>query len=296
MADLRPMEFGEILDGALRLFRRHFGLFFKLSLAVMWLPFAIGVYLKVRFAVTPGMGPQDVLAYYQSAMASLFLWGIIVLIAYVCASLLLTAGSVRIISDSFLGRDPQFSDVLAFAWSKVIPLFLVGIGKSLLLGLLMVVLVLVIAATGGVARVAGALAGLLVFVEFVAGIWFLFYIACAYAVTTPAVALENLPSALDSFGRSWELTRGARGRMFGLGFVAWFLITLLLPSIISVALGQMVLQFFPSWQVAVSIASSLIPLIVAPILPCVLTLAYYDLRVRREGFDLQLLSEQIGSV
>lgn len=297
MADLRPMEFGEILDGALRLFRRHFGLFFKLSLAVMWLPFALGVYLKVRFAVAPGTQPQDVIAYYQSAMGSLVLWGLLVIIAYVCASLLLTAGSVRIISDSFLGRDPQFSEVIGFAWAKVIPLFLVGIGKSLLLGLLAVVLMLVVGLTVGVGRAGGgALAGLLVFGEFVAGIWFLFYVACAYAVTTPAVALENLSSAFDSFGRSWELTRGARGRMFGLGFVAWFLITLLLPTVISAALGGLVLQFLPSAQLAISILSSVIPLIVAPILPCVLTLAYYDLRVRREGFDLQLLSEQIGSV
>jgi hypothetical protein len=295
MADLRPMEFGEILDGALRLFRRHFGLFFKLSLAVMWLPFALGVYLKVRYAVAPGAGPQDVIAYYQDAMGSLVIWGLIVVVVYVCASLLLTAGSVRIISDSFLGREPEFSEVLSFAWSKIVPLFLVGIGKSLLLGLLMVVLVLVTVATGAAGRGAGALAGLLVFCEMVAGIWFLFYVACAYAVTTPAVALESLPNALDSFGRSWELTRGARGRMFGLGFVAWFLITLLLPAVISAAFTQLVLQFFPSGQLAIAIATSLIPLIAAPILPCVLTLAYYDLRVRREGFDLQLLSEQIGS-
>jgi len=29
-------------------------------------------------------------------------------------------------------------------------------------------------------------------------------------------------------------------------------------------------------------------------LPCALTLLYYDLRVRREAFDLQILSEQLG--
>jgi hypothetical protein len=37
-----------------------------------------------------------------------------------------------------------------------------------------------------------------------------------------------------------------------------------------------------------------LPIMLTPIIPCVLTLAYYDRRVRREGFDLQLLGEQLG--
>ncbi len=36
-------------------------------------------------------------------------------------------------------------------------------------------------------------------------------------------------------------------------------------------------------------------LALAPILPCALTLLYYDLRVRREAFDLQILSDQLGT-
>ena len=44
----------------------------------------------------------------------------------------------------------------------------------------------------------------------------------------------------------------------------------------------------------VSQAAAVLPVVLTPIVPCVLTLAYYDLRVRREGFDLQLLSDQLG--
>ncbi len=39
---------------------------------------------------------------------------------------------------------------------------------------------------------------------------------------------------------------------------------------------------------------SLLGIVLAPILRCALTLAYYDLRVRREAFDIQILSEQLG--
>jgi len=35
--------------------------------------------------------------------------------------------------------------------------------------------------------------------------------------------------------------------------------------------------------------------VVAPILPCALTLLYYDFRVRREAFDIEILSEQLGA-
>jgi hypothetical protein len=43
------------------------------------------------------------------------------------------------------------------------------------------------------------------------------------------------------------------------------------------------------------VLASLMSIVLAPILPCALTLLYYDLRVRREAFDLQILSEQLGT-
>jgi len=43
------------------------------------------------------------------------------------------------------------------------------------------------------------------------------------------------------------------------------------------------------------VVASLIGIVLAPILPCAITLLYYDLRVRREAFDLQILSEQMGT-
>jgi hypothetical protein len=81
--------------------------------------------------------------------------------------------------------------------------------------------------------------------------------------------------------------------MLGLAVVGW-LISSLLPAVVAQVVGAVVLQLIPSAQLFWSLVSSAFPILVAPILPCILTLAYYDLRVRREGFDLQLLSEQLG--
>lgn len=296
MTDLRPMEFGEILDGALSLFRRHFGLFFKLSLTVMWLPIAVSLYWRLRYFNFEGaQAPDQALAAIQNEILPIVLWGSVLFVVYECAFLLLTAGSIRVISDSYLGREPLFAEALSLGARKIVPLFLVGLGKGLLLGLVALVSGIALALGVGAGKAAGAgIAGLLAVAGFVGMCWLLLFIACGYMVTTPAVVLEPLSSAFDSFGRSWELTRGAKLRMLGLGLVA-LLIASLLPAIVVQAVGAVILQFVPGAQTAWTVVSSVVSIMLAPIIPCILTLAYYDLRVRREGFDLQLLSEQLGT-
>jgi len=135
---------------------------------------------------------------------------------------------------------------------------------------------------------------LLVFAGICLTVWFVLFIACGYMVTTPTVVLETLSSAFDSFGRSWELTRGAKLRMLGLGIVA-VLIASVLPAVVVQVVGALIVEIIPGAQVPWAVVSTIVPVMLAPIIPCILTLAYYDLRVRREGFDLQLLSEQLGT-
>jgi hypothetical protein len=296
MADLRPMEFGEILDGALSLFRRHFGLFFKLSLAVMWLPLAVSLYWRLRFFNFQGaQAPDQTLAAIQNDLLPIMLWGLVLFVVYECALLLLTAGSIRVISDSYLGRAPLFAEALAFGARKIVPLFLVGLGKGLLLALVAIVCGVVVALVAAGGKVAGAgVVALLVFTGICMMLWLLLFIACGYMLTTPTVVLENLPSAFDAFGRSWELTRGSKLRLLGLGFVA-VLIASVLPAIVVQALGGVILAVAPGIQPAWMIVSAIVSVMLAPIIPCIMTLAYYDSRVRREGFDLQLLSEQLGT-
>jgi len=290
MADLRPMEFGEILDGALQVFRRHFGLFLKLSLAVMWLPLAFSIYWRARFFGFNAATAQQTAAVMQNEIVLFVLWGLAWGVVYGAGMLVLTAGSIRVISDSYLGRDPQFGDSLQFGVGKMVPLFLVGLGKFLLIVLLGLVCALVI----GVTFSAGGAALLLVVIEAIGAVWAVIYVGCGYMVTTPVVVLESLSSSFEAFGRSWELTRGERGRVFGLMFVAG-LIANALPSFVLTAVGAVVGQVAPGAMFGWTVIAAVLPVVLTPIVPCVLTLAYYDLRVRREGFDLQLLSEQLGT-
>lgn len=120
------------------------------------------------------------------------------------------------------------------------------------------------------------------------------YLALRYAVTIPALMLENL-SILAAIRRSVQLTRGRRGQLF---------VSLLLAGIIS-AVGSIVFYFpfyiplmiamtrnhtVPTWLSLMSSVSAAIGgSITSPIFWIVLALCYYDTRIRKEAFDLQFM-------
>jgi len=286
------MRLGEILDGSFNIYRRHFGLFMRLSLILVWLPTAAVIYLNLRFSKTP----FEALSFFQEHVAGTIgavLLGIIVLTA---CSLLLKAGTIRVISDSYLGREPELGASLRFGVEKIIPLLLVALRK----GLLLILLYLVCAAGVGLLYFMGKLvgpgmSGLMIVIGVVAAFWFLAWVLCAYATTTPIVVLEDLASSFDAFSRSWELTRGARLKVFGTVVVAWLISQFLPQLVVGGISGVLGVAGNDSLQPFFVVIASLMGIVLAPILPCALTLLYYDLRVRREAFDLQVLSEQLGT-
>lgn len=292
MSNLRPLQLGEILDGTFSIYGRHFALFMRLSMIVVWLPTALWVYFQVRYG--GARGPELFAAFeLHTATAILTLLGLLVLST--AASLMLKAGTIQIISDSYLGREPQLGSALRLGAARIIPLLVVVFSKVLLFfvvylagGIAVVVLVLM-ARLGGTA--------LAVLVGIVGGIglcWGLVYIACGYGVTTPVVVLEDLHSAFDAFRRSWDLTRSFRLKVLGVSAVTW-LISYFLPQLVVGVIGVLILAASPALQPFLVVVASLLGILLAPIMPCALTLLYYDLRVRREAFDLEMLSQQLGT-
>ena len=291
MSDLRPMSFGEVLDGAFTMYRRHFGLFMKLSAVTWGLPAALLLYLRLRFS---GTTPDQSLAIFQTHLPELIILGLVWLVAIVVATVMLTAGSIRVISSAYLGSVSTFGDALRLAASKVVPLVLVGLGKGLLLLIIWIVGFVVWALLVSIANLFGGASAVLVGVlGFGALFWFLAFVVCGYALTTPVVVLEELASSFDAFGRSWDLTRSFKLKAFGLWLVVWIL-TWLVPFCFFFGVGYVVQTKAPGLELAVSVVNSLVSIALAPVLPCMLTLFYYDLRMRREGFDLQVLGQQLG--
>jgi hypothetical protein len=280
------MNFGEILDGSLVMYRRHFGLFLKLALIVLAVPVLLLVYFGARWQsafLTPTPNPSGLLL--------LFPIGIL----YYLASLVLTAGTVRIISDAYLGRVPRLHDALSLGLSKLWALVAVGLGKFAILFLCGIAAAIVVATLGLLAKGIGAVGVLLVAAAVVVSGWLVVYVLCGYGVTTPVVVLEELGSSFDSFRRSWELTRGFRAKVCGLSVVAGLLFSALPSWVLQVPVA-LTKGTMPAVSMAFLALATIVPVILAPAIAAVITLMYYDLRVRREAFDLQVLGQQLGIV
>lgn len=282
MPDLRPLNFGEVLDGALTIYRRHFGLFVRISIVLMAVPLALLLYFVVRL-------PTGIMTRPLETILFLIPLGIV----YYLASLVLTAATIRVISDSYLGRDPLFRDAIGLGMARIWPLFVVGLGKGLIIGLIMVAAGIAVAIAVAALKAVPIAAGFLAFGLVVAAIWFVIFVACGYGVTTQVVVLEELPSSFDAFGRSWELTRRAKLRVLGLGAVAFLLFNIVPSQVLSV-IAEALKGVAPAAHVVGVALASAVPVVLAPVIACIFTLMYYDLRVRREAFDLEILSHQLG--
>lgn len=177
--------------------------------------------------------------------------------------LLVTGASIRVVSQAYLGREPTMGDALDFALSKMGRSFSAGFASGILTVLACLLLV-------------------------IPGI----VVACGLAVAVQAAVLEPLPGGTGGVGRSWRLTSGFKWKAFGLYFVVtvlFFLFALGFGVIAGIAAAVLPLLMVPA-----VIGLGLIFLFVYPFVSCVFTLFYYDLRVRKEAFDLELLSQHLG--
>jgi hypothetical protein len=111
-------------------------------------------------------------------------------------------------------------------------------------------------------------------------------IACGLALGATALVLEKLPAASDALQRSWSLTHGYRAKVFAALFVT--IILLMIPVI-----GMGVVSAVVGLEALFTIASVVLSVLITPFLYVTVTVLYYDLRVRKEGFDLEMLSQQV---
>jgi hypothetical protein len=248
---LRPLSTGEILDVAFGLYRRLFGPLVTVALVCTGIPLLLNVYMT-----TAGGSLANIAVF------------ITYLIASVVLSAIATAATVFIVSESYLGRTRSASEALRLAMPFVGRLFLLSLLTSLVVGLGFLLLII-----PGLILLSGLI------------------------VATSALVLEGLPSATDAMGRAWELTRGYRLKMFGLVFTMFLIIYI--PAIALGAVAAIFMQKDTAVAVAANIntagivvvvVTGLAQMLIYPLFYTTLTVAYYDLRVRKEGFDLEVLA------
>lgn len=136
--------------------------------------------------------------------------------------------------------------------------------------------------------------------------------ACQLFFTLPAALIEGLGPG-KAMKRSGALAGGYGGRVFScllvLGLISWVLsLGLWMPlayvfgSVLNLTPGADTLYGGgvpgaggSAEQEVISLLSrGLTHLFLTPFLVCVMTVLYYDLRIRKEGFDVEMLAQDLG--
>ena len=121
-----------------------------------------------------------------------------------------------------------------------------------------------------------------------------------FMVELPLGIEENV-NATEAIGRSWELTKDSVFRIQSIVFIA-FLISLPITAVIQIA--SLILQgvlgsIYPAdsgifafvYTVAIFAISIGSYALMSPFWQCIKAVIYYDLRVRREGFGMEIRDE-----
>ncbi|MEA2142156.1 MAG: hypothetical protein QOI64_586 [Solirubrobacteraceae bacterium] len=265
---LRALALGELLDVAFRICATHWRTLLKAVLVVIVPVQIISTIVTADYTLSSfdvgsntEQTTREAIDELNANIDGLLVSGLLQILALVFA----TAACLRAIVSAYLGELPDWRGSLAYALRHAGPL-----------------LALTALYVGGVAI--GAIAMLL------PGIWL--YIAWVFAL--PALLVEGLrgPAALR---RSYILVRGRWWRTFGviaLGFILAIVISTLARGVF--LLGLLVADD-DAIVLALSTLAGIIGLAVsAPFQAALLTVLYFDTRVRTENLELDQLAGEIG--
>lgn len=286
---IRPRNVGELLDGAVRLYRQDMGLYMLTAIAAS-LPVAIVGILGLTGGESTGAAIAIVLVALVAVVATVSVW---------------TALMIQM-NDRLEGREPRLGPAVT---TSLALFFRVVWGAFLAY----VALVGVMIICGGGAVVVGIALGS-VGSELVVGIgalivgialavWLGVQVFSGLCLFLPGIVVERL-TAYQSIKRGFALAKGGQFRILGVVVLSWILIfvpfsavyvltgtatTIFDPEAVSsgvVSTSQIVVQ-----QLLGVIASGF----TTPFMVACILLLYYDQRVRREAYDLQAEADALAN-
>jgi len=314
--DLRPLTTSELIDRGFALYRAHFAGFLLLALLSQSAPL-LGQILATACKLNPTQSEL-----LETPSTFFIKTGVLTAIAFL-AQVIVFCFEVVItfyIADVYLGKIPSVKKSLQEFMSCAATSIWTCILNRVLIGLTFLFPALALAAIyfylifyPPIAFFNLLLVGSAGFVLFVASIAPVLVVFMRLMLTVPALALER-SSGWKAIKRSNALVRYDPG----LGILYWgemrlsflllplFIIELLILSLTSLPLtlhqiGE-VMRHGSSGQIAappdsIMILSQILTFLagslILPLYSIATTLFYYDIRIRREGFDLEFMSGQL---
>ena len=268
-AGLRPLGVGEILDVAIKIYRSRFGVLIKAVSVVLGPVFVLAGAIRLSipgeetlFETTqPGATPDVEVGDIWPFLAGTVL---ITLLAFVAAQVA-TGACFKAVGGAYFDEQPDWRETLRFARDRL--------GSLLWLSFLFVVFL-------APAFLACIVPGV--------------YLYVAWGVATPVLLLEGVRGR-GALKRSRALVKGRWWPTLAVLLLVAILTGIvqavfigLLTGVVSASDNQV------AQAVADAVAQTASSALTTPLSAAVVTVLYFDLRVRREGFDLELLAHRLG--
>ncbi|MEN6546807.1 MAG: hypothetical protein ABFE07_12285 [Armatimonadia bacterium] len=299
---LRPLNTADIIDLAIRLYRRNFGVFFGI-IAIVYAPLglmtSVMMYL-IMSGVDPTKGPTP--DFPAERMAYVGGFAMLIAVLYGLTVPLCEAALAVAVSRRYLGQESSVSDAYSLVMSRfwtllgavvLVALVTMAALVPLLTGAIFASTMLVRAAEKmGTEYVILAVpaAIVLVVLSVMPGLW----IGVRFMFVGPIVAIER-QGALEAMQRSWSLSTGHWWRVFGTAMLLGLLVLVATYTVsMPLSFGAMALTMVGKVGLGQALSQGIqtaVSMLLQPIWVSSIVLLYYDLRVRKEAFDLQLLAE-----
>lgn len=309
---LRPLSIGDIYQGAFAAIKTNARTMFGFTAALLGVVLVISIatnYAIINLVLPNYLSPSSPYAAVFTSLSGSFsqLGGSLL---QVLATVLLSGLIVVAVSRSVLGRVASSKEVWERTKSKFLPLIGLNIITSIISGLMMIIGIVVffvlLASAASTAKtdreflqdLGVSLVGLLILMVISALVSS--YLSIKFSVASPAMVLENL-GVFAAIGRSWSLTRGNFWRLFGINILT-AIITSMVAGIfggIAGALGAIfvvvgssspedVIASLNTTYILTMVMSTIAQLLILPFTSSVNALLYIDLRMRKEGLDVEL--------
>lgn len=309
---LRPLSIGDIYQGAFAAIKTNARTMFGFTAALLGVVLVISIatnYAIINLVLPNYLSPNSPYAAAFTSLSGSFsqLGGSLL---QVLATVLLSGLIVVAVSRSVLGRVASSKEVWERTKSKFLPLIGLNIITSIISGLMMIIGIAVffvlLASVASTAKTETELfqdlgimlVGLLILMVISALVSS--YLSIKFSVASPAMVLENL-GVFAAIGRSWSLTRGNFWRLFGINILT-AIITSMVAGIfggIAGALGAIfvvvgssspedVIASLNTTYILTMVMSTIAQLLILPFTSSVNALLYIDLRMRKEGLDVEL--------
>jgi hypothetical protein len=274
---LRPLALGEVLDVGMKIVWRNAATLIRAVVFVV-LPIEIvsafvqlssvpsGATVSGGSLFTPSYdAPPDQLGLTHAQRVTIVLGSGTSVLLGAIAGILAAGACYRAIASAYLGEQTGWRDSLGFALRRLHSILWITIAAGLvsLLGLLLCI---------------------------IPGV----YLAVGFSVAVPVLMTEGL-RGFGALGRSRSLVKGFWWRTLGVLALGG-----ILTALISGTLSGILIAFISSgssptaWVIGNVATSTIARVLTTPLTAAFITILYFDLRVRKEAFDLQLLASRIG--